>query len=222
MGAGDVGGLTTRVGIAAANAVERAGLASLLDGAAGVVVIYAGADVDDVESFAAAHDVDVAVLVLRAPDAISIPVDPGPDRAHRAPRLVLLVDAATDDWVADVLRRGASAVLPRNATAEELQAAVLAAGAGLLTLSREQLTGFGAPLRTPRTHARASGEPLTPREAEVLGMLADGLANKEIAARLGISSHTVKTHVQSLFAKLGADTRAEAVALGVRRGVILL
>jgi DNA-binding CsgD family transcriptional regulator len=53
-------------------------------------------------------------------------------------------------------------------------------------------------------------------------MLADGLANKEIAARLGISSHTVKTHVQSVFAKLGAETRAEAVALGVRRGLIVL
>jgi DNA-binding CsgD family transcriptional regulator len=65
-------------------------------------------------------------------------------------------------------------------------------------------------------------ESLTRRESEVLAMLADGLANKEIAARLHISSHTVKTHVTSVFAKLGADSRAEAVAMGVRRGLILL
>jgi DNA-binding CsgD family transcriptional regulator len=63
---------------------------------------------------------------------------------------------------------------------------------------------------------------LTPRERQVLGMVAEGLPNKIIAARLGISEHTVKTHLAALFAKLGVNTRAEAVARGARLGLLLL
>ncbi|HKC74673.1 MAG TPA: response regulator transcription factor, partial [Chloroflexota bacterium] len=63
---------------------------------------------------------------------------------------------------------------------------------------------------------------LTPREIEVLGMLAEGLGNKTIARRLGISEHTVKFHVGSIFAKLDASSRTEAVTLGARRGLIML
>jgi DNA-binding CsgD family transcriptional regulator len=64
--------------------------------------------------------------------------------------------------------------------------------------------------------------PLSPREREILGLVADGLGNKIVASRLGISEHTVKTHIASIFTKLGADTRAEAVAIGARQGMILL
>lgn len=66
------------------------------------------------------------------------------------------------------------------------------------------------------------GTVLTSREREVLALLADGLANKQIAARLGISTNTVKTHLELLFEKLGVSSRAEAVATGVRRGLLLL
>ena len=65
-------------------------------------------------------------------------------------------------------------------------------------------------------------EELTPREVEVLRMMAEGLGNKEIAARLGISDHTVKFHISSILAKIGASTRTEAVTLGIRMGLILL
>jgi len=65
-------------------------------------------------------------------------------------------------------------------------------------------------------------EPLTKREREVLQMLAGGLANKEIAARLAISDHTVKFHVASILGKLGVSTRTEAVSVGIRRGLVLL
>jgi len=65
-------------------------------------------------------------------------------------------------------------------------------------------------------------EPLTPRESEVLQMLASGLGNKEIAAKLGISDHTVKFHVASILGKLGASSRTEAVSLGIRGGLVLL
>ncbi len=63
-------------------------------------------------------------------------------------------------------------------------------------------------------------EEITSRETEVLGMLAEGLVNKDIAARLGISEHTVKFHISSILDKLGASTRTEAVTLGIRRGLI--
>jgi DNA-binding CsgD family transcriptional regulator len=78
------------------------------------------------------------------------------------------------------------------------------------------------------TIARATGRDtvvgtvLTNREREILALLADGLANKQIAARLGISTNTVKTHLELLFEKLGVSSRAEAVATGVRRGLLLL
>ena len=65
-------------------------------------------------------------------------------------------------------------------------------------------------------------EELTPRESEVLQMPTNGLANKEIAARLSMSEHTVKFHVASILGKLGAGSRTEAVSLGIRRGIVLL
>jgi len=77
------------------------------------------------------------------------------------------------------------------------------------------------PAHTTRSDA-VVGTVLTTREREILALLADGLANKQIAARLGISKNTVKTHLELLFDKLGVSSRAEAVATGVRRGLLLL
>ena len=71
-------------------------------------------------------------------------------------------------------------------------------------------------------HDVVSGPRLSNREREILGLLADGLGNKQIAARLGISTNTVKTHLELLFEKLGVSSRAEAVATGVRRGLLML
>jgi two-component system, NarL family, nitrate/nitrite response regulator NarL len=73
-----------------------------------------------------------------------------------------------------------------------------------------------------RTSGSGEGAPLSNREREILALLADGLINKQIAARLGISTNTVKTHLELLFDKLGVATRAEAVATGVKRGLLLL
>ena len=208
--------------IAAESAVERAGLVALLTGSPSLSVVHVSEHVRDIATIAAAHEVDVVVAAVRSPNDLLLPVELTPDLAHRIPCLVLLVDDAPVAWVADIFAHGAFAVLPRDVSADELHAAVQSAGAGLVSLTREQYATLGAGVRATRGGSASTAEPLTRREAEILGMLADGLANKEIAARLGISSHTVKTHVQALFAKLGADSRAEAVALGVRRGLILL
>jgi len=86
------------------------------------------------------------------------------------------------------------------------------------------LVARAAPAQRRSTHVGgdASGGSLSPREQEILALLADGLLNKQIAARLGISTNTVKTHLELLFEKLGVATRAEAVATGVKRGLLLL
>lgn len=220
-----MGRLTIRVAVAAESAIERAGLVATLAGSPGVSVVHTTEQVRDVEAMIAGHDVDVAVIALARLQDLPLPLDLAADFVHRAPALVLLTNDATSSDGAparlfEALANGVAAALPRDANADELLAAVQAAGSGLVALTRESFAGMTAG-RITRTVV-SSVETLTRREAEILGMLADGLANKEIAARLQISAHTVKTHVQSLFTKLGADSRAEAVALGVRRGLIHL
>jgi NarL family two-component system response regulator YdfI len=112
-------------------------------------------------------------------------------------------------------------VLPNEIPIDQLVAALRAAAAGLVVLHPSEVPAF--PAIQPASQALAElPEPLTRREREVLQMLAAGLANKEIAARLNISDHTAKFHVAAILGKLGAATRAEAVALGIRRGLVLL
>jgi two-component system, NarL family, response regulator YdfI len=137
--------------------------------------------------------------------------------------VVLLSDWASAEALAEALRIGVRAVLPSDVSSNQVVAALQAAVAGLVILHPQEINqGFPAapaPLSQPVTDLP---EPLTRREREVLQMLASGLANKEIAARLNISEHTVKFHVASLLGKLGASGRTEAVALGIRRGLVLL
>jgi DNA-binding NarL/FixJ family response regulator len=130
------------------------------------------------------------------------------------------------------LRRGVRGLLTFDASAPELASALHSLRAGhvvveprvsqmLLTLTRPAAKKRPRVEDTSRTAANG-GIPLSAREREVLALLAQGLATKNIAHQLGISAHTVKAHVESIFAKFGATTRAEAVAIGVRRGAVLL
>jgi DNA-binding NarL/FixJ family response regulator len=98
-----------------------------------------------------------------------------------------------------------------------MTAAVQAAAAGLVVLSPRDLEAM-----LPAAQPARTIEALSPREIEVLGMMAEGISNKEIAARMGISEHTVKFHVASIMGKLHAGTRTEAVMLGVRLGLIMV
>ena len=136
--------------------------------------------------------------------------------------VVLLADRPEQTEFAEAFRNGIRAVLPRDISPEQLQAALRAVGAGLVVAHP---SGIGAVVAIPASAASdvsPLAEPLTKREREVLQMLAGGLANKEIAARLSISDHTAKFHVASILGKLGAATRAEAVAIGIRRGLVFL
>jgi DNA-binding NarL/FixJ family response regulator len=139
------------------------------------------------------------------------------------PAMVVLSD---DERPLTQLRALASAgwaVLPRDASAAELQAAVLAVAQGLVVLGpllAERLQNQRALTTAALTEQPL--EPLTPREQEVLELLSQGLPNKLIARRLQISEHTVKFHVSSLIAKLGAGSRTDAVSRAARLGLIAL
>ena len=154
---------------------------------------------------------------------------------ENVPALVI-IGAEPGEWLTEALRAGVvRATLPRAASSGEIIAAVRAASTGLIVLDPET---FAAVLSTPTSTVDdlpnaqpyderfPSVEPvvdaLTPREREVLEMLAEGLSNKEIAGRLKISEHTVKFHVASIFAKLDASTRTEAVMHGIRQGLIMM
>jgi len=136
--------------------------------------------------------------------------------------VIVLSEQLKAAWLSKALRGGVRAVLPRDATPEQLRAALEAAAAGLVVVHPSELdTVLPATVGSP-VAVDDLLEPLTRREREVLQMLAAGLANKEIAARLAISDHTVKFHVASILGKLGASTRTEAVSAGIRRGLVLL
>ncbi|HTI55089.1 MAG TPA: response regulator transcription factor [Verrucomicrobiae bacterium] len=166
--------------------------------------------------------------VLR-PDVVLIDLDGGrldtalaglPEPATAA--LVVLADAPRRVRADLAVERGlVRAVLPRDATSGEILAAVDAVVAGLVVLHPDVLANTRREAQ-PARGAADPAQPLTAREIEVLGMLAEGLGNKTIASRLGISTHTAKFHVASILAKLGAGSRTEAVTIGMRRGLVVI
>jgi two-component system, NarL family, response regulator YdfI len=211
--------------VASASSVVRAGLEALIK--ASPALAFAGS-----AHGAAGADFARQVGEVR-PDVVLVELD-GRDDAEwsellalaarpESPAVVALTDDAQGAWAAEALRAGVRAILTREAPAEEIEAAVEAAAAGLVVLrpaTVESLLAHTAII--PRGGSGAEPEPLTPREVEVLAMIAEGLGNKTIAHRLGISEHTVKFHVSSIFAKLGAASRTEAVKIGIRRGLVML
>jgi two-component system, NarL family, response regulator YdfI len=134
--------------------------------------------------------------------------------------LILLVRDPTAVSV-DAFRHGVRAVLPNNLTGSQIAAAIEAVAAGLLVVEPEDFERL-LPPQISNQPPEQLVEAVTPREIEVLRAMAEGLANKEIAARLGISENTVKFHVGSVMGKLGAASRTEAVMLGIRQGIVLI
>jgi DNA-binding NarL/FixJ family response regulator len=138
---------------------------------------------------------------------------------------IVLIDDASGTQALDALNTGAAAVLSVYVDGATLAAAIEAVGRGLTVIPATQLKSLidGVDQGAPTPPMGGSLDPqLTPRELEVLAALADGVSNKVIARRLGISFHTVKFHVAGILAKLGAETRTEAVAQGARLGLVML
>jgi DNA-binding NarL/FixJ family response regulator len=210
-----------RVFIVAASTLARAGLQSLF-GARDVEVVGSA---PNLESLAGQWpDVEADIVLVEASGEQFEPVVDSLTASQLASEatIVVLSDHSEPRWFAEALRAGVRAVLPSDVSPEQLVAALEAAAAGLIVMHPAEVDAM-FPATEPASRPLAElPEPLTPRENEVLQMLASGLANKEIAARLGISEHTVKFHVASILGKLGAASRTEAVSQGIRRGLVLL
>jgi len=127
--------------------------------------------------------------------------------------VVLLVPEPEPGVVNQIRRAGAGGVLQSNASSEQIVQAIKSVASGLMVFDRAL---------APQSPDDEPLEQLTPRESEVLRLLADGLGNKEIAVKLSISEHTIKFHIHSILGKLGAASRTEAVTRGLRSGLIEL
>jgi DNA-binding NarL/FixJ family response regulator len=201
----------TRVLIVGDDPLARGGLAVLLAGEPGVEVLgQASPGAEAVSSVAGLQPEavlwDLGVSPRSAPEGIGA-----------LPAVVVL--AADEELAAQALAAGARGALPREAGARRLAAALSAAARGLVTLDE---SFAGALLRPQPPVPVPLVEPLTPREIEVLQLLAEGLSNKEIGSRLGISESTAKFHVNAILSKLGAQGRTDAVVRAVRMGLVLI
>src|SRR5215475_2158032 len=210
-----------RVLIGASSEVVRAGLESLVVTAPAFQVVGSfpiGTALAQFENL----QPDAVLLDLESPvdEAMSQAIESGSMVRNSA--LVILIDDP-DFSVANALHSGVRAVIPRAATAEEIFAAIQASVAGLVVLHPDALHSVLSPMPSgDQPELDPSDRILSPREVEVLRMIAEGLGNKEIASKLGISDHTVKFHISSIFAKLDASSRTEAVTIGIRNGLIML
>jgi DNA-binding NarL/FixJ family response regulator len=217
--------------VAAASVVTRSGLEAILAREPAFTVVGGTTALASVADEIVEHDPDVVLVEVVSNDdegtlaMLHIVASDADDGVRPSPALVVLIEEQSGARVAELLRSGARGLLPRDANASEIIAAVTAAAAGLVSVPAEWMSAIHDVLRAERaasSSVAAVDRSLTPRELEVLRMIADGLGNKQIAARLAISEHTVKFHVGSVFAKIHASTRAEAVMIGARRGLIVV
>jgi DNA-binding NarL/FixJ family response regulator len=170
---------------------------------------------------------DVVLMDVRMPGTDGIEATRQITAAEAAPKVLILTTFDLDEYVFDALRAGASGFLLKDVTAERLFEAVrvVAAGEALLApaITRRLISEF-ARIRPPA--AAASAPPaalgtLTPRETEVLRLIAEGLSNPEIASRLVVTEETVKTHVSRVLAKLGLRDRTQAVVTAYESGLVV-
>jgi two-component system, NarL family, response regulator YdfI len=184
--------------IIASSAIALAGLQSLLQADKEIAIVGTAIGIDPVPE-------DADVILKQRSTEIEYSQIP----------CVLITDRLKEDWET-LLKKNVRGAIPADSSGFELCAAIRAAAAGLLFM-HPALQQNGKP---PDELLDAPAGPLTPRETEILRLLADGMANKEIASALKISEHTVKFHINSIYMKLDVSGRAQAVKVGMKRGLI--
>jgi DNA-binding NarL/FixJ family response regulator len=190
-----------RVAIAGPDGMLRRGLEALMRAHQGFQLTVVVELLEDVS----AQSSDVVVALGNGLDQVA-PISP----------VVLICPSVDATQIRMAWRAGIRAVLPHDCSSAQLIAAIESAAAGLIAFRAQDVEEFPIEVRTTEPVS------LSAREIEVLRLVADGLGNKEISFRLGISEHTVKFHVNSILTRMNAATRAEAVAIGMRQGLILL
>jgi DNA-binding NarL/FixJ family response regulator len=204
--------------------VVREGFAALLGTQKDMTVVARAADGAEAVMLSAEHGPDVVLMDVRMPvmdgiEATRRIAEAGDDR----PRILILTTFDLDDYVYEALQAGASGFLLKDVPAETLFDAVrvVAAGDALLApaITRRLIAEF-ARMR-PRQVKPDSLSALTRRETEILGLVAEGLSNREIASRLVLSDETVKTHVSHVLRKLGLRDRAQAVVIAYESGLVV-
>jgi DNA-binding NarL/FixJ family response regulator len=212
-----------RVLIADDQGLVREGLMTLLGAQEGIEPVAAAADGEEALALCERHLPDVVLMDLRMPRLDGVEATRRIRSAHPQIEVVVLTTYADDDSILGALQAGARGYLTKDAGAAEIARAVHAAAAGqtLLDPAVQQRLLAAAAAGRPGPAAPSADLPdeLTPREAEVLRLIAAGMSNAEIAAQLVISDATVKTHVNHLFAKTGARDRAQAVHYAYQHGL---
>jgi DNA-binding NarL/FixJ family response regulator len=200
---------TLAAAIVAESALVRSGLSSILNGSSQIRVV-AEATPNEAKELPT-DGVDVVVCDVGDSASATSAIENTP---KGVPVLALV---GAPEKARELVRAGARGVLNRDASSERLCAASIAVAAGLCTLDEQTLEELVSP-RASETRATV----LTPREQQVLELLAEGLSNKVIALRLDISEHTAKFHVNSILDKLEADTRTDAVMRAARSGMLAI
>ena len=224
-------GETIGIVVADDHEVVRAGFAALLDTQPDFSVLGTASDGADAVSACRSLRPDVVLMDIRMPGTDGITATQQLTAAENPPKVLILTTFDLDEYVFDALRAGASGFLLKDVTAERLFEAVrvVAAGEALLApgVTRRLISEFARlrPQAVPGGPA-AAGRPaaltaLTPRETEVIRLVAEGLSNTEIAARLVVTEETVKTHVSRILAKLGLRDRTQAVVVAYESGLVV-
>jgi DNA-binding NarL/FixJ family response regulator len=202
----------------------REGLVLLLGTLSGVIVAGQAADGDAAVARVAATSPQVVLMDLNMPGCDGVTATRRITAEHPATRVVVLTTYADDESIIGALQAGALGYLTKDATRAEIGRAILAAAAGQAVLDPAvQRRLLSAATRDPGGPAAPSGDPggvddLTPREADVLRLIATGQSNREIARTLYVSEATVKTHVNRIFAKTGSRDRVQAMRYAYTHG----
>jgi DNA-binding NarL/FixJ family response regulator len=216
--------MTIGIVVADDHQVVRAGFAALLDTQPDFTVLGTAADGAEAVRTCREQGPDVVLMDIRMPGMDGISATRQLTSDPSGPRVLVLTTFDLDEYVYDALRAGASGFLLKDVTAERLFDAVrvIAAGEALLAPAiTKRLIGEFARQRPRSAQADPAIAALTPRETEVLRLIAGGLSNPEIAKRLVVTEETVKTHVSRVLSKLGLRDRTQAVVTAYESGLVV-